>query len=81
MMSLVSGRRFIAHLLEVSGMWTSGFIANPQAAHFDAGMRHMGLLLWKGLKTWCPDDLTKLLVEYNNAEPIEESGEPKSFDD
>ncbi len=80
-MSIVSGRRFIARMLEASGMWRSSFKRDRNATDFCEGSRAIGLALWIDLKKNCPEDLIKLLMEYDNEEPVEESGESEPLID
>ena len=59
-MSTRSGRRFVWHLIDFTGMWRT---AAGELLERSEGQRSVGLVLWGRLQDVCPDSLMEMQRE------------------
>ena len=63
MMSTEGGRRFIARILDSTGVFISTFDLDTHKHAYNAGKRQVGLSLVAELEQACPDKYLQLLEE------------------
>lgn len=63
LMAHQSGRRYVAKLLEITGIYRSSFTGNSET-FFREGQRNVGLRIVGEIHEHCPDAYVKMLKEY-----------------
>lgn len=64
LMAHAQGRRFVARLLEESGVHRTSFNHSGSVMAFNEGKRHVGLFLMAEILEHTPKDYTRLLKEF-----------------
>lgn len=65
-MSTIHGRRFVAELLGVTGLYRISYAGDNNRTNFNEGQRNIGLRYHSRIEQVCPELYMKLLQELND---------------
>lgn len=71
LMSTAEGRRIILHWMSTAGVWTTGYTVEHSSTEFRAGMREVGLLMYKDLEHFCHEHLLMAMKEQHDEDLLE----------
>lgn len=63
LMATESGRRFVARLMEVAGIYRCSFTGNS-TTFFNEGQRNVGIQIFADIQIACPEQYSKMLDEF-----------------
>lgn len=68
------GRRFMARMLAMTGVYRTSFTGNSET-FFREGMRNIGLILLADVHSLCPEEFVTMLKEHGNDRPSDSSSD------